>query len=75
MHMNMAVHPQLLGARGRAAEIHPSVNTIELEIERAPVGTDGLAMPAPAVDESMRPGADPFLVHGINISPAAQTRK
>ena len=76
MHVNVPVHPRLLGTRRRAAEVDPFVDTVELEIERPPVRTVGLAMPAPAVQKSMRPGADPlFLVHLINISPAAQTRK
>ena len=76
MHVHMSVHTRLLGARRRAAEVDPLVDAVELEIERPTIRTEGLAMPAPAVQESMRPGADPFfVVHAIKISPVAQTRK
>ena len=68
MHMNMPMHARLLGAPWRAAEVDPFVDTVELEIERPPVRTEGLAMPAPAVQETMRPGADPlFFVHTFKI--------
>ena len=74
--MNMPVHSSLLRTRWRAAEVDPFVDTVELEIERSPVRTEGLAMAAPAVQKSMWAGVDPlFLVHLIKISPAAQTRK
>ena len=76
MHVNMSVHSRLLGARRRAAEVDPFVDTVELEIERPSIRTVGLAMPAPAVQKSMRPRADPlFLVHAIKISPAGRARK
>jgi hypothetical protein len=76
MHVNVAVYARLLRARRRAAEVDPFVDTVELEIERPPIRTVGLAMPAPAIQKSMRPGADPlFLVHAIKISPAGQARK
>ena len=68
MHVDVPVHSRLLGTRRRAAEVDPFVDAVELEIERSPIRTVGLAMPAPAVQKSMRPGADPlFLVHAIKI--------
>ena len=76
MHVDVAVHSRLLGTRRRAAEVDPFVDTVELEIERPPVRTEGLAMSAPAVEKPVRAGGDPlFFVHAINISPPAQTRK
>ena len=76
VHMDVSVHSSLLRACRRTAEVDPFVDTVELEIERPPVRTEGLAMSAPAVQEPMWAGADPlFLVHIINIRPPAQTRK
>jgi hypothetical protein len=70
------MHSRLVRTWRRAAEVDPFVDTVELEVERPSVRTEGLAMAAPAVEKSMRPGADPlFFVHAINISPPAQTRK
>jgi hypothetical protein len=76
MHVDVPVHSRLLRASRRTAEVDPFVDTVELEIERPPIRTEGLAMTAPAVQKSMRPGADPlFLVHVIKISPVGRTRK
>ena len=76
MYMDVAVHSSLLWTCRWAAKVDPFVDTVELEIERPPVRTEGLAMSAPAVEKPVRAGADPlFFVHAINISPPAQTRK
>ena len=76
VHVNVPVHSHLLGTHWRAAEVDPFVDAVELEIERPPIRTERLAVTAPAVRESMRPGADPlFVVHVTKISPARQTRK
>ena len=74
----MPVHARLFVACRRAAEVDPAMDTVELEIERPPVRTVGLAMTAPAVDETMRPGGDPLRIvrHGFyNIVPPVKTRK
>ena len=74
----MPVHARLFVARRRAAEVDPAVDTVELEIERPPVRTVGLAMTAPAVDKAMGPGGDPFRIvsHGFyNLVPPVKTRK
>jgi hypothetical protein len=76
MHVDVSVYSRLLRTHRRAAEVDPFVDTVELEIERLPIRTEGLAMSTPAVQESMRAGADPlFLVHAIKISPLARTGK
>jgi len=54
------------------------MDTVELEIERPPVRTVGLAMTAPAVDKTMGPGGDPLRIvcHSFyNIVPPVKTRK
>ena len=68
MHVHVAVHSSLLRAGRRAAEVDPTMGTVELEVQRPSVRTEGLAMTAPAVVEPVRTGADPlFFLHNFNI--------
>ena len=66
----MAVDAALARAVGRTAEVHPAVDAIDLEIEGPPVGPHLLAVAAPAIDEPVRAGRQPFvLAHVLKICP------
>lgn len=50
------------------------MDPVDVKVERAAVGSDLLTVAAPAVDEPVRAGWEPFiLTHLPKISPASRT--
>ena len=69
MNMHVPVNARLVRAGRLAADIDPSMNAIDLAIERSSVGVQRLGMAAPTVHKLVRAGRDPLIVeHAINIT-------
>jgi hypothetical protein len=68
--VNVPVDEALERAVVAAAEGDPAVDAIELDVQRLAVSGYRLGMAAPAVDELMAAGGDPFVVeHAGKIQP------
>jgi hypothetical protein len=60
--MDVTVNAVLLCAIRLAAEVDPTVDAVDLEIERLAVRLHLLAVSAPAVEETVRSACDPLVV-------------
>lgn len=68
MNMHVPVDARLVRAGRFAADINPSMNAIDLAIERSSVRVQRLGMAAPAVDKLVGAGRDPLIfAHASNI--------
>ena len=68
MNVHVPVNARLVRTGRLAADIDPSMNPIDLAIERSSVGVQRLGMAAPAVDKLVGAGRDPLIIaHAIKI--------
>jgi hypothetical protein len=72
MNMHMPVNARLIRAGRFAADVDPSMNAIDLAVERSSVRVQRLRVATPAVDKLVGPRRDPLIIpHAIKISPRA----
>ena len=68
MNMHVPVNARLMRAGRLAADVDPSMNAIDLAVERSSVGVQRLRVAAPAVDKLMGPRRDPLVIaHAFKI--------
>ena len=75
MNMHVPVNARLVRAGRLATDVDPSMNAIDLAIERSSVGVQRLGVAAPAIDKLVGAGRVPLIIaHAINISPRENPR-
>ena len=68
MNMHVPVNARLVRAGRLAADGDPSMNAVDLAIERSSVRVQRLGMAAPAVDKLMGSRRDPFIIaHKVTV--------
>jgi hypothetical protein len=72
--VNVTMNASLVRAARLATDVDPAMNAIELEVECLAVRPGLLAVTAPAFDEPVGPGSEPFFIpHECNIGPRRET--
>jgi len=76
MNMHVPVNARLMRACRLAADVDPSMDAIDLTVERSSAGVQRLGVATPAVDKLVGPRLDPLVVaHRINITPEPSPRE